>query len=293
MSTLFWGLTAKEALKYGVPAAALAVDALGKGYGALTDYWARQEEAKDKEYRRAMNAKQDEHDYNVNWWKDAIGLADTSVKFIKNVFGDYNNQVQETPKSYDQLKVVQAMRYPWAYRATLPANLPPYVPRDNHTFQDILKWQQSFKSEENKNNPYKGAETKVTTIKNPDGSVKRITEEVINKPKSKAKTTTTKPKATTKKATKKEEAASTVVREEAAKEDPSLNNVIPTINEQVESATTNMSPYPPASSEEMRNGLREMQEDFHRREREAYDREEAKKTTKKKSRIVVLTPENS
>ena len=231
---VLWGLTAAELADLGIAGASLG-GVLYHGYGALTDYWARNEEAKDREYRRKMDAKQDNWNYWTGMAKDIVG----GVKLVKDTFGKkkngeaYNNQILETPKSYEQLRVVQAQRYPWAYRATLPSNLPPYVPKDNQLLQDILKYKQLQNSQDNKNKPptdkaFKpsaGTRKIVSTTTRPNGTVTRR-EEIIE-PNEKPKTAT---------ANNKQTAASTTVREEAVKEEPSLNSPIKTINDQVQEA---------------------------------------------------------
>ena len=231
---VLWGLTAAELADLGIAGASLG-GVLYHGYGALTDYWARNEEAKDREYRRKMDAKQDNWNYWTGMAKDIVG----GVKLVKDTFGKkkngeaYNNQILETPKSYEQLRVVQAQRYPWAYRATLPSNLPPYVPKDNQLLQDILKYKQLQNSQDNKNKPptdkaFKpsaGTRKIVSTTTRPNGTVTRR-EEIIE-PNEKPKTAA---------ANNKQTAASTTVREEAVKEEPSLNSPIKTINDQVQEA---------------------------------------------------------
>ena len=253
--TKIWGLTLGQWGKGIVGGAGLVGNLASTAYGIYTDHQARKEEAKDRAYRRKMDAKQDHWNYRVGQIKDGIGVMDVGARFIKNVIGGYNNQIEETPKSYEQLKVVQAQRYPWAYRATLPINMPPYVPKDNTFYQDILKSIQSHNSYSNTNKPPL-SQTPEGTYRytyHKDGSYDLIytkgtgkNKQVItyhyNKYGQLEKTTNSgpvnpapaqQPAALAGAQPAAANAANSAVREEAVRQDPALNNPIPSPQQQI------------------------------------------------------------
>ena len=248
--TKIWGLTLGQwgkGLGFGVDVASTA-------YGIYTDYQARQEEAKDREYRRKMDKKQDSWNYRVGQIRDGIGIMDVGTRFLKNAFGGYNNQIDETPKSYDQLKVVQAQRYPWAYRATIPMNMPPYVPK-THFYEDAMRYRQSYNSDNNRNKP-PTSQTPEGTYRytyHKDGSYDLIytkgtgkNKQVItyhyNKYSQLEKTTSSgpvnpapaqQPAALAGAQPAAANAANSAVREEAVRQEPALNNPIPSPQQQI------------------------------------------------------------
>ena len=95
-----------------------------------------------------LNDQQAKYMLYSNAARDAVGIADLGVKLWKNARANkdnqmpYNNEILQTPKSYEQLQLNIAQRYPWYYRPQFPANLPPDIMKDMNFLQDLLKWKQ-------------------------------------------------------------------------------------------------------------------------------------------------------